>query len=752
MGVSSTARLPSLGAQSIPPLFSHLQHTSNAKVVARWSITIRSFRAVPVPANAWPSPDQYDSSFNPQTPFSDSSSEGNSANAGSSSSFSNAVGSAGGTSSGAGGSGSSSSGAPPLTKPRTMWQVWLSDHPGVVFVIVEDTGRSSRAKVWRDWEVATKKWKKEKRREIEAKRKREDKVQQEKEKTQVQVKDFATSSSATGVERGSVGTDDKPAGQTEGDAASGDKAEPMDVDAATSGNDSTSAQAGPVASSTLASIDAPTEEQKAEAAPSVTTTAQEVQDIDEEPIEEAGPKPKLRLPSHTRYTVSALTSSMSSMLTGLNLPPPHGAPVGTAGPGAWVPRGAAVSIEGLVLEINSQSLNVLPGISPALASVSSTEDAATFSTSNGKGTSGVGGSAGTVDWRVRVGSVMGGGGRSAGAIVEAEFLPVSTLLPTSKFMHDFLHSLFPPGLVPLPAPATKVAPGMANLRSGGVTASASANGTPRMANNAPLTAVKGNAAPTAGSTFSYTIGGAATAPPNRNFNIPLVSDQLWEEVVPRSGEGWRRRIVKRSLRMKVASRAVRRERRKAASSALAQKAESSKDLAKPANGGGDVFGWYTFGSDDEISAPISTQPNGEWQDENDQEDLSSSDSESEPALGPTTTSATGGLTGTAVTMQPIDDDDDDDDDDRPLGAPIWSNATPSRSLPNSANSLNAPASAPATEQTLRKEENSVQLIFQGLRPDDDDDDQVAEDGWTGIERGRRIAFQYVQMLRAEGII
>ncbi|SPO23010.1 uncharacterized protein UTRI_01688 [Ustilago trichophora] len=758
MGVSSTARLPSLGAQSIPPLFSHLQHTSNAKVVARWSITIRSFRAVPVPANAWPSPDQYDSSFSLHTPSADAGPEANSVNAGSSSSFSNVAGSAAGASSGAGGSGSSSSGAPPLTKPRTMWQVWLSDHPGVVFVIVEDTGRSSRAKVWRDWEVATKKWKKDKRREIEAKRKREEKAQQDKEKTKVRVKDLETSGSTTGIEGGQEGLDDKPAPQTEGDALSGDKAEPMDVDTVTSGDTSSSAQAGPAVPPTLASSGAPAEEQKTEAAPSTTITAQEVQDIDEEPIEEAGPKPKLRLPSHTRYTVSALTSSMSSMLTGLNLPPPHGAPVGTAGPGAWVPRGAAVSIEGLVLEINSQSLNVLPGISPALASVSSTDDAATFSTNNGKGTSGVGGSAGAVDWRVRVGSVMGGGGRSAGAIVEAEFLPVSTLLPTSKFMHDFLHSLFPPGLVPLPAPATGAAPGMANLRSGGVTASASTNGTPRMANNAAsLAAANTNTAPTAGSSFNYTIGGAATtAPPNRNFNIPLVSDQLWEEVVPRSGEGWRRRILKRSLRMKVASRALRRERRKAASALSVEKGESNKDLAKPANGHVNPFGWHTFGSDDEISLPISTQPNSEWQDT---EELSSSDSESEPVLPTTTTSATGGLTGTAVTMQPIDDEDDDDDDDRPLGAPIWTNTNPARSMPNSANSLpaSASASAPATEQTPKKEENSVQLIFQGLRPDDNDsevqgDDGDAEDGWTGIERGRRIAFQYVQMLRAEGII
>ncbi|SAM79978.1 uncharacterized protein UBRO_02274 [Ustilago bromivora] len=757
MGASSTARLPSLSAQSIPPLFSHLQHTSNAKVIARWSITIRSFRAVPVPTNAWPSSDQYDTSFARDSFDTDDVSGSNNAYA-SSSSGSNQISNVGGTSSAAGGSSSSASGAPPLTKPRTMWQVWLSDHPGVVFVIVEDTGRPSRAKAWRDWEVSTKKWKNLKRREIEARRKQQDKTRPEGVKKAEQERD-ESKDTTTGAQDNTDGSDNKPAAvPTQSAEATGDDAVPMDVDTAT-----TETAAETKSATTSATTSTSTGEVQAGPNPSASaeqaTETEQLQQAAEDIIETAGPKPKLRLPSHTRYTVSAVTSSMSAMLTGLNLPPPHGAPAGTAGPGAWVPRGAAVSIEGLVLEINSQNLNALPGISPALASVSSIDDTTTVSRSNGTGRSAANGSGG-VDWRVRVGSVTGGGGRSAGAIVEAEFLPVSTLLPTSRLMHDFLHSLFPPGLVPMPPPAPTSVPGMLNqdgLRvSGGLSQAVSATGTPR-AMNATLGSAAGMngdgavAGPAGrGSGFSYTIGGGAgagAAPPNRHFNIPVVSDQLWEEVVPRSGEGWRQRIAKRSYQLRQAARQQRRQRK----NATQNRDQDSSAAAKKHNGTEDAYAWHAFGSDDDAEA----HTNRDWQDEN-EDDLSSSGSEAEQATPNSTAGASaggllGGLLGTAVTVQQADEDDDDDDDDCPLGVPIWSNANRNSAAPNSANPLSGtPATAPESVQT--KKEDTVQLIFQGLRPDQGSESAAEADGWTGIERGRRIAFQYVQMLRAEGII
>uniref|UniRef100_V5EY11 Uncharacterized protein n=2 Tax=Kalmanozyma brasiliensis (strain GHG001) TaxID=1365824 RepID=V5EY11_KALBG len=601
-----------------------------------------------------------------------------------------------------------------------MWQVWMSDFPGTVFVIVEDTGRSSRAKVWRDWELATKKWKKQKRQEIEARRKRDAQKPSEQHLSSGRTDDGSANTEGTKPEG-------NPTSTTQADTAAKDEnqSEPMDVDAAASITDADAAGAKVEADVSGPSV-APTSEQATIATSLSTeqsTDTTMVDSIDDDPIETAGPKPALRLPSHTRYTVSALTSSMSAMLTSLNLPPPHGAPVGTAGPGAWVPRGAAVSIEGLILEINSSSLNALPGISPALTSVSTADDAVSSS---------------GVDWRVRVGSVMGGGGRSAGAIVEAEFLPISTLLPTSKFMHDFLYSLFPPGLVPMPAPVA----GMNAQGAAATSLNGSVTGTPRMG-NATLGAANNTAASTTAnaSSASYTIGGGTTGatPPNRNFNIPVVSDQLWEEVVPRSGEGWRRRIAKRSHQMKVAARVQRRQRKNATTST--QSVNKTRVVA-PETNGDDAFGWHTFGSDEEPDAEA--HANGDWQDDN---DLSSSESETDQVLVTDSIAAAGGLTGTAVTMQQVDEEDDDDDDDRPLGAPAWSNANTRTSSASNLNSASVSVAAAA------KKEDTVQLIFQGLRADEKDaDDGAGADGWSGIERGRRIAFQYVQMLRAEGII
>ncbi|SNX83365.1 uncharacterized protein MEPE_02072 [Melanopsichium pennsylvanicum] len=760
MGVSSTARLPSLGAQSIPPLFNHLQHTSNAKVVARWSITIRSFRAVTVPANAWPATDLYDHNFDPRSSSSFSSRANDVKDtAPASGSFSNQTGNPG-----VGGGGS---GAPALTKPRTMWQVWLSDYPGAVFVVVEDTGRVSRAKVWRDWEVGMKKWKREKRKEIEVRKKSEEKAQQG-----VQIAGeqsiYSTTSANVGAAANEKNAEDETKAPIKDATPTADNSEPMDVDAAASAPDPPKSQSDLSASAIVTSLSTFTSDQASRTGPITSLEQFSPSSPIEESVPLAGPRPTLNLPSHTRYTVSALTSSLSAMLTGLNLPPPHGAPVGTAGPGAWVPRGAAVSIEGLVLEINSQSLNALPGISPALASVSTMDDLSNLvSGGDGKGDGGRGG----VDWRVRVGSVVGGGGRSAGAIVEAEFLPVSKMLPESRFMEEFLFSLFPPGLIPSPPPAP--ANGMAHppvMR--GMSRTVSATGTPRMTSSSvPLSPVaNGNAVSLKtmanGSGFGYTIGAGATAPPNRNFNIPIVSDQLWEEVVPRSGEGWRKRIVKRSHQMRIAARAQRRQ-RKMASPTASSDPGNKKHTKSGVNGGGNdnLFGWQAFGSDAFDEAEPSLAEPRNWEDDDNEDSLSSSDSETEqPLLSATSATGVGGLMGTTVTMQQnaAGDEDDDDDDDRPLGAPTWSNVNRSQSsIPlNSANPFSsatgtAPTPIPTVDEGMQsKKEDTVQLIFQGLRPDDDNEanDGGDGDGWTGIERGRRIAFQYVQMLRAEGII
>lgn len=512
MGVSSTARLPSIGAQSIPQLLNHLQTSSNAQNVSRWNVTIRSFRAVPVPTNVWPTDETSD-------------------NAGPSSS-------------------SSSQGPAPLTKPRTMWQVWMSDYPGVVFIIVEDAGKASRAKVWRDWEH----------------RKRSTKVR-------------PPQSQHT-------------SGPTE---TRSDQTSNMEIDA----------------------------------------TAD--QEASEEGISD------LHVPSHTRYSVTAVTSSMSSMLTSLNLPPPHGAPVGTAGPGAWVPRGAAVSIEGIFLDINSQNMNGMGG----LVGVSSTESLADKT---------------SIDWRVRVGSVVGGGGRSAGAVIEAEFLPMSALLPTSSYLHNFLLSLLPSSIVNVPSHqsshsfSTPAKPANQQVSGANVVASTLAN-------------------TASGASFTYVIGPNAKLvgnTPNSTFNIPTLSDQLWEEVVPQSAATWRRMIISRSHSL---------------TEHMANSDKKASDAMSP-------FEWQSMDS----KGVSTTQPQAATEHD--------------------------GSNGTQNTVT----QDGDKDGDRPVGAP-----------PRQADI--AAEAAPA----------DLHLSFEGLRSDLASETPETA-GWCGIERGRRVAFHYVQMLRAEGII
>ncbi|PWZ00746.1 hypothetical protein BCV70DRAFT_200007 [Testicularia cyperi] len=709
MGVSSTARLPTLGAQSIPQLFTHLQVSSNAKVVSRWSITIRSFRAVPVPTNAWPS-----SSYNEDAGASSSSS----LNAGSSSNSAAAP--------------SSSSGPPPLTKPRTMWQVWLSDYPGVVFIIVEDAGQASRAKVWKDWEIRKKKWRTEKRLEIKKRKERE--------------------AEAASAASDSKANEEQTIPDANGQAGTSTA---LQAGAATASSDENGLEKsigqGAYASTNLMDVDAasaPHQLGQSDRDLAGVATATGTGDGSEEPVPVAGPKPELRMPAHTRYSVAAVTSSMSAMLTSLNLPPPHGAPVGTAGPGAWVPRGAAVSIEGLVLEISSQNMGGLGGVMGAASHIDD----------NGQS---------NVDWRVRVGSVVGGGGRSAGAVVEAEFLPISGgLLPTSPYVQNFLQSLFPPNLVTIPTVppvgpgAFGSIPGMMGMPMNGVGQpnmqsqpqqfphqqqqhQHGSNGIPGMLQPQRVNGASGMQSAALGTSANltpanYVIGSSAKLPgntPNSSFNIPVISDQLWEEVVPRSGDQWRQLILSRCQQLKQARLA--KSRKEAVKTILAEDEKNGTSSTS-------AFGWQTFGESSQSNGATGATDRSKTEDE---DDLSSGDEleANEGALGGTDASAAGGaMAGTTVTMQQLDDDDDDDDD-RPLGASMFASSNANlKTQPNA-----QPASAPASALPPRDE--TVQLTFQGLRCDSTDGAE-ANGGWSGIERGRRIAFHYVQMLRAEGII
>ncbi|PWN51927.1 hypothetical protein IE53DRAFT_385671, partial [Violaceomyces palustris] len=394
MGVTTTARLPTISAQSIPALFNHLQSHHNAKVISRWSITIRSFRAVPVPIPA----DQEDASDKPSS---------------SSSALSSSVNE----------NGHSDAKVTKLTNPRTMWQVTFSEYPGVVFVLVEDMGRKSRATIRNEWEdecekfeADFKEWRRIERLRLKKLRQRE-RASNQKE----------VDSDQDGARETTNVTGAQEVAEKGGETLHERREDLATASQAFAETTTTSEQV------TMAGASAE-DRTRIEKASSAVSTFEKRQDETED-LQKAIPPPdlpKLKLPSHTRFTLSTLSSSLPLLVNKLSLPAPLGAPSGTAGPGAWVPRGTAVNIEGVVMQLGTALFGDSSGSSGPSSVVN--EDAS-----------------GSSDWKVRVGSVVAGGGRSAGAVIEAEFLPLTDPTPTSAFLQNFVQSLFPPHLLGMPS-------------------------------------------------------------------------------------------------------------------------------------------------------------------------------------------------------------------------------------------------------------------------------------------------------------
>ncbi|SPO38469.1 uncharacterized protein PSFLO_03947 [Pseudozyma flocculosa] len=647
---------------------------SGARVVTRWTITIRSFRAVPVPASAYPRDDD-DASGTSSTANHASAAAANASSSSSSASPAAAANDGGPT---------------PITKPRTMWHIWISDYPGLVFVLIEDSGKLSRAKVWREWEVRKKAWRKDRRQHLRQESTR--RAQQ----AQHAHDDASAATGAAATHQGpSINDADSAApADTQPQPQSASQSDPAaaqsTASAAAPTPDASSAPASQ-SQSVAVSITSPDQGQPVAAAAAATADDDVVMvDAASSAQGRAGlgshtssPKPPFRLPSHTRLTLSVLSASLPALLSKLNLPPPHGAPVGTAGPGAWVPRGAAVSIEGLVLDI---------GHMPAAAAgpIGGPADSSVMQSSN---------------WRVRVGGVVGGGGRSAGAVIEAEFLPLESGTPGTGMLTDFLQALLPPNIGMLTTSTIggtgQGGASMSTAGGGGVHARgglAASGGMPGYgsrsamgAGMAPLPFPGSNVGMMGGGGVNPARPSAASASQSGSVTVPVISDQLWEEVVPRSGAEWRRMIERRSLVDEAQRRQRKRDRAAAASAQRAEQGDSGL-----ANDGASEIDMMD--TDDENGAPP----------------------------------------GSATVGVPAEDSDEDDD--KPLGL-----------LTAQAQQQQAAAAAAAAAVLPAKQDDGVRLHFQGLQAGSDSAAQ-SDKGWGGVERGRRMAFTYVQMLRAEGLI
>ena len=126
--------------------------------------------------------------------------------------------------------------------------------------------------------------------------------------------------------------------------------------------------------------------------PNIATTATNPSESPSDAIKAIKSSARMAATRHTLFTAS---SKYPLLLSRLNLPPPLGAPSmgdgaqaqASAGPGAWLPRGSPIVIEGAAYDLPS-------------ATRYGVEEIAQSSNS---------------EWRVRVGMVQG---RNAGAIIE----------------------------------------------------------------------------------------------------------------------------------------------------------------------------------------------------------------------------------------------------------------------------------------------------------------------------------------------
>lgn len=357
MGISTAGHLPSITSTSYPALTSHLLSAYNAQKVGNWTVSVRVLRSILSLENQ-------------------DGTDGNS-----------------------------------QAKAKLMYVVQMSEFPYDTFILIEDSQRETRASIRAKHAMSV-----------------------------MQAAAVAAVSSSsqennalsqqTGMEaKNQNGIDDKPVDSIQTETQEGGEEDVKMGDAKQ--DEKPEGEAGEESTDTKDeqdhSIDVPPSAEEVDDLfsdppnSSETQHAEQVKTIQVEP-ENSSPQ---TLPTSdfgyvserpTRHTLFAASAQYLLLLSRLNLPAPLGAPsigdgvitAAHAGPGAWIPRGAPVSVQGATYDIPSAT---------------------------GYGSGGA-------EWRVRLGMVQSTGTRSAGALVECEYLPILRLA-SDTFLSNYLHNLFP---------------------------------------------------------------------------------------------------------------------------------------------------------------------------------------------------------------------------------------------------------------------------------------------------------------------
>lgn len=357
MGVTAAAHMPHVTSSSYPSLQAHLQASHQALRVSSWSLSIRLLRST--------LDDDKSRRGQQSQPVNGEAGQGNR-------------------------SGIDQSSVARRTK--FMYQVIISDYPDDVFVLVEDPERPTRATM--RIEAAQRRSNngaKNSLQEVQGENKGEGDDANPQNGIESDARDEAEpnvdAGKETGLETQPKEEEEKP---EEENKAAGDELLASD----TAQKDVTE----------VITIDEPDVEMiDSTASKETAVAAEEGKEVraEEEASEEvkAAPRERNDVPPTTRFSLFAAASSFPALLTSLNLPPALGAPSlgdgasssqSAAGPGAWLPRGAPLVIEGATWE--------LPSMEGSFAS----EDRG--------------------EWKIRLGLVMHGGTRSGGALVEVSLL------------------------------------------------------------------------------------------------------------------------------------------------------------------------------------------------------------------------------------------------------------------------------------------------------------------------------------------